>query len=167
MEKTIQFIKQMLKKKIINDYAVGGAMALAFYTEPAVTFDLDVFVFLSPTQQTKILLSLADIYDYCKSQQCKIENAHIMIAGIPVQFLPAHNPLIEEAVRQAVVKKISKTNVRVIALEYLMAIALQTGRAKDKVRVLQISEENNYDKKVFKEVLHKYNLLTAWRELAK
>ena len=30
---------------VVRDYAIGGAMGVVFWTEPMVTYDLDVFVF--------------------------------------------------------------------------------------------------------------------------
>ena len=164
MEKTIRSINQMVKDDVIADYAVGGAMALVFYSEPAVTFDLDVFVFL--TGQTSIILNLEKIYDYCRSRGHKIEKEHIILGGIPVQFLPAYNLLVQEAVTQAVTKKVGKTPVRVVSLEHLMAIGLQTGRAKDLGRVMQLFEEKKYHVDKLEKILRQHGLLTAWRKIA-
>ena len=50
MKKTLQVINQLEKEKIIDGYAMGEATALLFYTEPALTFDIDVFVFLPKTK---------------------------------------------------------------------------------------------------------------------
>lgn len=46
MEATIRIINEMRKKKVIGTYAIGGAVAMIFYVEPVLTYDLDVFVFL-------------------------------------------------------------------------------------------------------------------------
>ena len=52
-----------------------------------------------------------------------------------MQFLPAANPLVREALEQAVEKEVTNISARVFTAEHLAAIALQTGRAKDKARV--------------------------------
>ena len=57
------------------------------------------------------------------------------IEGWPVQFLPTYNPLIAEAVEQAVEIKFKSTPTRVLSAEHLVAIMLQTGREKDCARV--------------------------------
>jgi hypothetical protein len=42
-------VGQLRDAGIISDYAVGGAKAFVFWTEPASTFDLDVFALLPAT----------------------------------------------------------------------------------------------------------------------
>lgn len=163
MEQTISSINKMVKERVVEGYAVGGAMALAFYSEPAVTFDLDVFVFLSPNEQASPILNLDNIYSYCRTHHYKIEREHVFVEGIPVQFLPVYNNLVQEAVKEAVVKKVGKTPVRVVSLEHLMAIALQTGRAKDKGRILQLFEEKKYNTHRLEDILKRHDLLTSWR----
>jgi len=39
-------VERMKREGVITEYAIGGAMALVFWTEPVPTFDLDVFVLL-------------------------------------------------------------------------------------------------------------------------
>ena len=46
---------------VVVDYAVGGAMAVLFYAEPARTYDLDVFVLLEEQAEGSLAL-LAGIY---------------------------------------------------------------------------------------------------------
>ena len=36
-------IRRVKSEGVVKDYAIGGAMALAFWSEPIPTFDLDVF----------------------------------------------------------------------------------------------------------------------------
>lgn len=64
-----------------------------------------------------------------------MEGEYIVIGGWPVQFLPPTTPLAEEALRNAVETDVQGISVRVCSAEHLAAIALQTGRAKDKVRL--------------------------------
>ena len=46
MKKTLEVINGLEKEGTIKGYAIGGATALLFYAEPALTFDVDIFVFL-------------------------------------------------------------------------------------------------------------------------
>lgn len=44
--KTISVINQMANDGVIKTYALGGATAVIFYTEPIATEDVEVFVHL-------------------------------------------------------------------------------------------------------------------------
>ncbi len=76
---------------VIAEYAVGGAMALVFWTEPVATYDVDIFVLL-PAQRGP-LVSLDPIYRWAEGRGFAADSEHVMIEGIPVQFIPAHNAL--------------------------------------------------------------------------
>jgi hypothetical protein len=80
-------------------YAIGGAVRAIFYMEPVLTYDLDIFVELPTTGSG--LLSLSQVYDYLRAQGYAEKHECVNIEGVPVQFLPAFNPLIEEAVAEA------------------------------------------------------------------
>src|SRR5688572_18178254 len=108
---------------VIGEYAIGGAVAAAFYLEPAETEDVDVFIALKASSQTS-LISLEPIYNDARSRDWPIEDEHIVIADWPVQFLPPDSPLVEEAMGSAVNKDIGVLKVHVFTAEHLMAIAL-------------------------------------------
>jgi hypothetical protein len=92
-----------------------------------------------------------------------MEGEYIVIAGWPVQFLPATGPLIEEALAQAVEREVAGAVARVFTAEHLAAIALQTGRAKDKTRLLQFVEAGALDAGRFQDILSRHGLVDAWR----
>ena len=70
------------------------------------------------------------------------------IEGFPVQFIPAYNDLIREAVEKAVTLRYRDVEAKVVSAEYLAAIALQTGRAKDRERLSRILDEAVIDRSV-------------------
>lgn len=43
MDEALKVINELAKKGIIKSYAVGGGIATILYTEPLLTYDLDVF----------------------------------------------------------------------------------------------------------------------------
>jgi hypothetical protein len=51
--------------------------------------------------------------------------AHAVIEGVPVQFLPAHNPLDDEAIKRAVTLEYEGVPVRVVRPEFLVAHYLE------------------------------------------
>jgi hypothetical protein len=91
-----------------------------------------------------------------------MEGEHIVVAGWPVQFLPAGSPLLAEALEEAVERNVAGCLARVFSAEHLAAIALQTGRAKDKARLLQFLEAGAMDVPRFEAVLARHNLTERW-----
>jgi len=79
-----------------------------------------------------------------------------------VQFLPPTGPLVEEALAEAIKVDVEGASARVFRAEHLAAIALQTGRAKDKARLLQFLEEGALDTVRFQDILRRHDLVDAW-----
>jgi hypothetical protein len=48
MRRTLEVLNDLDDQNVFSRYAIGGAMAATFYAEPTLTFDLDVFLVLSP-----------------------------------------------------------------------------------------------------------------------
>ncbi len=163
IQDVIAMLNQMERDGVIERYAIGGAVGATFYLEPVSTLDIDVFIAFKP-QQESIIVSPAPIFDYLKHFGCKMEGDYIVIGGWPVQFLPASGPLLEDALSDAVEVDVEGVRARVFTAEYLAAIALQTGRAKDKARLLQFIEAGAFDAKRFQGVLAKHGLFEAWQK---
>jgi hypothetical protein len=85
-----------------------------------------------------------------------------MIAGWPVQFLPSTGRLVDEALAEAADADIEGVRARVFSPEHLAAIALQTGRAKDKARLLQFIEEGALDARRFQDIVRRHGLVDPW-----
>ncbi len=79
-----------------------------------------------------------------------------------MQFLAASQPLVAEAVREAVTRESAGLTTRVMTAEHLMAIALQTGRAKDHARLVMFVEAEVAEMNRFQEILTRHSLLEAW-----
>jgi hypothetical protein len=163
---TIAAINQMLANGIIEHYAVGGAVGATFYLEPVATLDVDVFITFRP-EAGRLLASPQPLFDYLKAHGGRMEGEYIVIAGWPVQFLPAANPLVAEALTQAVEKDVTGVPARVFTAEHLAAIALQTGRAKDKARLLQFLETGALDPARFQSIVARHGLQEAWQRFEK
>ena len=153
----VAVIERMKSEGVVTEYAIGGAMALVFWSEPIPTFDLDVFVLIpSPS----LLVSLTPIYDWARHNGFREEAEHILIAGIPVQLIPAPNALAEEAVREAALLDYAGSPVRVIRAEYLIALYLEPSArtAKRLVRVAALMEEGNVDRALLNDLVARYKL---------
>ncbi|MEW6088927.1 MAG: hypothetical protein AB1498_11560 [bacterium] len=162
MEKTLRVINQMQSDGILKKYAVAGGIAAIFYVEPFATFDLDIFVVLP--EENNILVSLSPIYEWLKEKGYKPGKEYIIIEDIPVQFIPAYNELVKEAVINALARNYKKTPVFVLQKEYLLAIMLQTNRPKDIARMIKFFDETEVSDNLLKKILVKHNLENAFEE---
>lgn len=72
--------------------------------------------------------------------------------------------MVEEALAQAVTVDVDGTPARVFTAEHLAAIALETGRAKDKARLLQFIEAGAIQADVFQNILAAHGLVERWQE---
>ncbi len=161
MKATLEIINQMQADGIIGQYAIGGAVGATFYLEPVATLDIDVFVSFQTVPGSK-LISLAPVYEYLTARGFKAEQEHIVIAGWPVKFLPPGNALVEEALAQAVGTDVEGVQTRVMTAEHLVAIALQTGRAKDLARILQFIESGTLAADRLDGILTRHGLVAKW-----
>ena len=92
-----------------------------------------------------------------------MEGEQVVIAGWPVQFLPTGTALLQEALATAVERNVEGTPARVFSGEHVTAIALETGRAKDKARVLQFLEAGVLDRERLREILRRHGLTGDWQ----
>jgi len=159
-------LNQMEADGVIGRYALGGAVGATYYLEPVSTLDVDVFIAFKPKQES-IIVSPAPIFDYLIKLGCTMEGEHVVIGGWPVQFLPASGSILEEALANAVDVDVEGVSTRVLPAEYLAAIALQTGRAKDKARLLQFLETGAIDRSKFREIVATHQLTDRWEKFEK
>ena len=162
IKQVIATLNQMQTDGVLAQYAIGGAVGATFYLEPVSTLDVDIFVALQTVPGTQIV-TLKPIYDYLTARGCTVDGEYIMMSGWPVQFLPPTGPLVEEALAQAAGKDAEGLPVRVFSAEHLAAVALQTGRAKDKARLLQFVESGVLDGPRFQDILARHRLTDRWQ----
>jgi hypothetical protein len=145
MERTLRVLNDLERAGVVSRYAIGGAMGATFYVEPVLTFDLDVFIVLPGTSALRA-------QGYREEKEC------VNIEGVPVQFLPAYNALVEEALAEAREMMYEATPTRVLRAEHLLAIALQTDRAKDRERVRLLREQASLDSDYLATLLARHGL---------
>jgi hypothetical protein len=163
IKEVIATINQMQADGIVERYAIGGAVGATFYLEPVATLDVDIFVAFKP-ESGSLIVRPQPLFDYLKARGAAMQGEYIVVAGWPVQFLPSGSPLLVEALRESVSKDVDGTPAQVFTAEHLAAIALQTGRAKDKARLLQFIEADALDPGRFQGILARHGLTAAWRK---
>ena len=160
MRESLKVLLQVRDEGVLADFAVGGAIAASFYTPAVVTEDLDIFAFLKPSASG--LLVLTPLYERLQQLGGRIENEYVVIGKWPVQILPAYTPLVEEAVANATPQQFEDLTVKVVSPDYLCAIALQTGRPKDYMRVHTLIESGHVSSNTLATLVNKFALTQRW-----
>lgn len=160
MRDALKVLLRLRDEGTLVDFAIGGAIAASFYTPAVATEDLDIFAFLKPSESG--LLVLTPLYDRLQALGGRVENEYVVIGAWPVQILPAYTPLVEEAVTRAIDRPFEDLAVRVVDANYLCAIALQTGRPKDYLRVHTLIESGHVQSEVLSDLIDKYGLTKRW-----
>lgn len=161
MEAVLKILNEMKAAGVVRDYAIGGAMAAYFYAEAVVTEDLDAFVLLSGEQGG--LISITPIYEFLQKLGAEPKREHLVVGGTLLQVIPAYDALTEEGVAQADRKHVGETETRVMRVEHLIAIALKTGRGKDKLRVQLLLEQATVDASKLEGIVQRHGLEAAWK----
>ena len=156
----------MQAEGVIGKYAIGGAVGATYYLEPTATINLDIFVTATNGSENSST-SPSAIYEYLTARGCKPEGEHIVIGAWPVQFLSPSGPLEKEAVFAAIQTDAEGLPTWVMTAEYLVAIALKSGRKKDHARILQFFEQKAVDRDKLDKILARHGLLTKWTNFKK
>ena len=137
---------------------MAGAMALVFWSEPIPTSDLDVLVFL-PALAAPII-SLDPIYKWTEANGFVARAEHVLIAEVPVRFLPSHNAMADEAIERAATLEYEGVPVRVVLPEYLTALYLEPGArtAKRRERAAALMESPSVDADVLRTLPGRFGL---------
>jgi hypothetical protein len=156
MQDVLRALNQLVSGGEIQAYAIGGAVGASFYIEALQTEDVDAFVFL-PGPATGLVV-LTPIYEALSRLGGVVEREYVRFGAWPLQILTDATPLIAEAIRSAVNVDFDGVPTRVFRAEHLCAIALQTGRAKDILRVRMFLEQGAVDADELADVVQRYGL---------
>ena len=160
MKRTLEILNELETEGVLSRYAIGGAMGATFYVEPLLTFDLDIFVVLPESESG--LLSLGSVYEALRARGYTEDAECVLIEGVPVQFLPVYNALLEEALAEARETLYENVPTKVLRAEHLMAICVQTGRDKDRERVRLLREQAELDIEYLARLLTRHGLDAKW-----
>jgi len=137
MKQVARLLGEMIGARVIDAYAVFGAVAQMRYTQAVATLDADIRVV---ARQSTGIDVLGPLYRFCESRGYLPQGEAIRVGEWPVQFIPVFDSLTEEAVRQAESGDIDGVPVRVVRADHLAVMALKTGRPKDYARILALLE---------------------------
>ncbi|MBE0433871.1 hypothetical protein IBX73_10465 [candidate division WOR-3 bacterium] len=163
MKETLKVINKLRKQGVITDYAIGGGIAAIYYIEPILTYDLDVFVILPGVRESKVI-DMAPLYERLQKNGYSWQKEHLMIEGVPAQFIPA-DELETEAIQNAIDIDYEGVKTRVFSVEYLIAILTRAGRPKDIEKVKRLLEQASVNKRKLRSILAQYGLLDSYKKL--
>jgi hypothetical protein len=145
---------ELVSAGLIEDYALGGALAAIYYTEPVTTYDADI-IFV--TKDKTLIAGVPAIYSHLQSKGWRVEREYLLLNDFPVQFLAASG-LTEEAVRNAKAIEYEGVPAKVFRPEYIIAVAGSVGRHKDLARIEQLMAQARIDKSLLDDILRRHNL---------
>ncbi len=162
MEKVCEVLERLVAGGTLKNYAVGGATAAGFHGEPLATLDVDVFVF-AEADTGSVLVTMEPVFaELAQLGFREFEKECVLIHGLPVQFLTVSSPLEAEAVSEARQVDWDGKRLRVMCPEHLAALALRTGRPKDRGRLLYLLDLPDFDRPLFEGIVQRHGLGDVW-----
>ena len=145
---------ELVSAGLIENYALGGALAAIYYVEPFTTYDADIIFIAS---DKTLNAGIPAIYSHLQSKGWRVAREHLLVKDFPVQFLAASG-LTEEAVREAKPIEYEGVPAKVFRPEHIIAIAASVGRHKDLARIEQLMSYAKIDEAMLDDILRRHNL---------
>ena len=145
---------ELVSAGLIENYALGGALAAIYYVEPFTTYDADILFIAS---DKTLNAGIPAIYSHLQSKGWRVAREHLLVKDFPVQFLAASG-LTEEAVREAKPIEYEGVPAKVFRPEHIIAIAASVGRHKDLARIEQLMSYAKIDEAMLDDILRRHNL---------
>ncbi len=155
-------MNELERRGVVEQYAIGGSVAVMRYTEPFFTKDLDLFVVLRGRGP---LIDLAPLWDHFKQRGAEFRNQWLTWMGVDFEFLPPPGELEEEAIRNADETELEGLPARVFAPEYLVAIYLKIGDRKRLAMIEMLLEQyRKIDRDRLRAILERHGLREKFDE---
>ena len=153
----------MVRDGVIEDYVIGGATALMYFSIPNfVTEDIDVFVNLK-TKPASTIIDVSPIYNYLvSSKHARIQGDYVIVDDFPIQFLIPYDDLSKDAFAHAIRITPEQMSFKIFDLEYSMAIMIQLGKEKYIERLRTLIRHRLFDERKLEPLLEKFNLVSTW-----
>lgn len=90
MQEVLKALNRLVEDHVVENYAIGGAIAASFHIEAVQTEDVDAFVFLP--QASGGVLSLTLLYHALQTFGGVVEGAHVRFGEWRCKFLLTQMP---------------------------------------------------------------------------
>jgi len=160
VQKTVEILNRLVAEGLVQDYAIAGGMAAIYYAEAVLTYDLDVYCKVSGSG----INILGHIYQRLQDLGFASfdRDGNIVVVGVPVQFIPVHDAMTEEALKNSVSASYG-VPTKVLRIEYLIAIYLKVFRPKDRAKLILLLEES-HDKNLLADILSRHKLVERYQQ---
>jgi len=162
MEKALRELNRLKRQGIIGDYAIGGGIAVLYYAEPVLTYDLDIFASLPETPGG--LVDIPRVYRHLQERGYTVKGRHIDIGGTLVELIPIPlgSTLEKEAIEKALDISYKSVRTSVLGVQHLIAILLKAGRHKDLGHIRTLLDQADVDMKSLEDILERHGLRKRW-----
>jgi len=159
MKEVAHLLNDMVQAGVVSNYAVFGAVAQMRYTESVATLDVDILIALPDPRRIDLL---SPVYQFCRQRGYEAEGEAIRVGEWPVQFVPVFDRVTEAAILTAETADFEGVPLRVVTADYLAAIALSVGRAKDYARACALFESGSTTAEHVCRLCAENGLTSAW-----
>jgi hypothetical protein len=106
------------------------------------------------------LVSLDPVYRWTSAHGYPVDKEHVIVEGVPTQFLPSPGDLGDEAIQTAASLEYDEVTVRVVLPEYLVALYLQpeARTAKRRERAAMLMEWPGLNRERLDAILERHGL---------
>lgn len=157
-------LEEAVRQGVLGRYVVGGAIAAAHYVEATATQDIDVFAVARPGSASP-LHPFKEAYEWFVERGARWHDEHLVIGGWPLHLLPSTGPLVDDGLANPVRADVEGQPVNLFSFEHLAAIALETNRSKDRVRLQQMWFDERFDRSRFIGLVERFGLGDRWTRL--
>ncbi|MCX6022993.1 MAG: hypothetical protein NTZ05_14940 [Chloroflexi bacterium] len=130
----LRVFSDLKREGALRDFMLFGSVAAMVHTRPFYTRDVDVAVSVASDSEYYALFGRLAALG-------QIEGHAIVLNGTPVELFPADiSPIIQDALKHAIRKRVEGITVKVAPPEHLLLEALRVNRPQDRARVLILDE---------------------------
>lgn len=147
----LKVFHRLSEKGIFEDYAIGGAIAVNYYTEPRNTQDLDLY-FLIDDKGYHLL------WETLRSMGYKAKGQRVIVEEVPVDMFPVSiHPIYEEALQKAIRVKVDGITVKIFSPEYLMVTKLMAFRERDRGDISDLFQFSKVNMNLLRSIIRRYD----------
>lgn len=159
MREVAELLEALRAAGLVRRWALFGAVAQMRYTEAVVTVDADVLIDVPDGERLDLL---GPVYAFCAARGYVAEGGALRVGVWPVQLIPTYSALSEEALANAEEAELDGVRVFVVGADYLAALALGVGRAKDLARILALLESGSVTLERIGTLVARHGLAPTW-----
>ena len=158
MKRILEILNEIKDKGLIEDYAIAGGIASAYYIELFGTKDLDIFVIIKPGSKRDMAKVPFRLFNYFAGKGYGSDGDYIFVDCIAVHITFVDKCIQMDAVRDAEDIEFAGVKTRVLRAEYLIAMYSEIQRSHLDLEKIERLMKIKIDKNLLDSILKKYKL---------